>query len=156
MTGRGSVDAHKLDLAADFGADRIVDVERDDAVAAVLAATGGVGVDVVVDTTPHASGPVRDAIAMVRPGGTVVLAGLKGAAGIDGFPSDEVAVKALTLRGVRGVDRRSFRRAIRLIEAAHRPLDRLHTHHFPLEAAAAAVQTLGDPAARAVAVTVEP
>ena len=156
VTGLGSRDAHKLALAADLGADLAVDVEVDDPVAGVLAATGGVGADVVVDTTPHATQPVLDAIRMARPGGTVVLAGLKGPGGVPGFPTDEVAVRTLTVRGVRAVDHQSFRLAVRLLESGRVPLERLHTHHFPLDRAAEAVRTLTDPAAEAIAVTIEP
>lgn len=155
VTGRGSVDAHKLALARSLGADRTVDVEADDAVDAVMAVTGGRGADVVVDTTPHAAAPLRDAVAMVRPGGTIVLAGLKGPEGVDGFPVDAVAMKAVTLRGVRAVDPASLRRAIALLEADRPALDAFHTHHFGLEQAARAVECLGSPEVRAVAVTVE-
>ena len=156
VTGLGSRDLHKLALAADLGADLAVDVEVDDPVERVLAATGGVGVDVVVDTTPHAVQPVLDAVRMARPGGTVVLAGLKGPGGVPGFPTDDVALRTLTVRGVRAVDHHSFRLAVDLIESGRVPLELLHTHHFPLAAAADAVRTLTDPAAGAIAVTNEP
>lgn len=156
VTGLGSRDGHKLGLAPDLGADLAIDVERDDPVARVLAATDGVGVDVVVDTTPHAAQPVLDALRMARPGGSVVLAGLKGPGGVSGFPTDEVALRTLTVRGVRAVDHQSFRLAVRLIESGRLPLERMHTHHFPLVRAAEAVQALADPAAGAIAITVEP
>ena len=56
-TGLGR-DRHKLDLALEFGADVAIDVETDDVVARVLDLTGGLGVDAVIDTTPHANQPV--------------------------------------------------------------------------------------------------
>jgi threonine dehydrogenase-like Zn-dependent dehydrogenase len=85
-----------------------------------------------------------------------VLAGLKGPAGVDGFPTDAVVMKPLTLRGVRAVDRDSFRRAIATIEACRLRLDRLHTHHVPLRAAADAIGLLAEAGSGAIAVTVEP
>jgi threonine dehydrogenase-like Zn-dependent dehydrogenase len=156
VTGVGSSDGHKLALASELGADVVIDVEQEDPVERVLAATSGLGVDVVVDTTPHATRPVLDAVRMARPGGTIVLAGLKGGP-VPGFPSDEVAMRRLTIRGVRAVDHRSFRQAVRLIESGRVSVDRLHTHHFTLENAAAAVRALassGD--SQAVSVTIEP
>jgi len=46
---------------------------------------------------------------------------------------------------------------VRLIESGTLPVDRLHTHHFPLEQAADAVQTLVQAGmAKAVSITVEP
>ena len=58
VTGLGSKDAHKMALCEELGADRVIDVEREDAIATVAEETEGRGVDVVVDTTPwrHATG----------------------------------------------------------------------------------------------------
>ncbi len=158
VTGLGSQDAHKLALARDFGAEIVIDVEHDNPVERVLAATGGRGVDIVVDTTPHATGPVIDAVYMARPGGTIVLAGLKGRGnGVPGFPSDDVAMRYQTIIGVRTVDYHSYRQAVRLIESGSIPVERLHTHHFPLDQAAAAVDALSRASERqAVSITVEP
>ena len=158
VTGLGSRDAHKLALAPTFGAQVVIDVEAwKTRASACWRRRHGQGVDAVVDTTPHAAQPVADAIHMARPGGTVVLAGLKDNAGIGGFPLNEVAMRYLTLRGVRSVDYRSYQRAVRLIEEGGVPVEALHTHHFPLEEAAQAVETLsraGDH--QAISITLEP
>lgn len=91
-----------------------------------------------------------------RPGGTIVLAGLK-SRGVPDFPTDEIAMRPLTIRGVRAVDHRSFRQAVALIESGRQPLERLHTHHFPLADAGAAIRTLTASAERAaIAITIEP
>ena len=156
VTGMGSRDAAKLALARELGAELAIDVEREDAVDRIRTATGGAGVDVVVDTTPHAVQPVLDAVRAARPGGTVVLAGLKGR-GVPEFPTDEVAMRRLTIRGVRAVDHRSFRQAVALIESGRHPLERLHTHHFPLADAGEAIRTLAASGERpAIAITIEP
>lgn len=158
VTGLGSRDAAKLELARELGADLAIDVEREDPVERILSATAGAGVDVSVDTTPRATKPVVDAIFATRPGGTIVLAGIKGRGrGVPDFPTDEVAMRFQTIRGVRAVDYRSFRQAIRLIESGEAPVERLHTHHFPLESAAEAVRTLiGHGDRPAISVTIEP
>jgi L-iditol 2-dehydrogenase len=65
----------KLDLAADRGADRTVDVREESLVEAVEEHTDGRGVDAVVEAS-GADSAVRAAPEAVRRGGTVVLVGL--------------------------------------------------------------------------------
>jgi threonine dehydrogenase-like Zn-dependent dehydrogenase len=58
---------------------------------------------------------------------------------------------------VRTVDYRSYQQAIRLIESGRVPIERLHTHHFPLEQAAEAVRTLTAKTDHpAISITIEP
>src|SRR5262249_40391645 len=73
-----AADAKKLALAREFGAHATIDVDNENAVARVKELTFGRGADIVVDVSAYATKPVRDALDMVRPGGTVVLAGVKG------------------------------------------------------------------------------
>ena len=153
ITGFGERDEHKLELARRFGADLAIDAQSTDIVAAVLDATDGLGVDVVVDTTPHATRSIHDALALVRAGGTVILAGLKGQT-IDGFPTDEIAMRRLTLRGVRAVDRTSFQQAIDLMEKDPQGLAEMHTHRFPLEDAETAIATLAE--GSGIAISLDP
>jgi len=156
VTGLGTRDAHRLALAADLGAE-VIDVEHDDAAERILTATEGIGVDAAVDTTPHATRPVLDALRVTRAGGTVVLAGLKGPGRtVDGLATDDIALRRLTVRGVRAVDAAGFAAAITLLESGAVPTERFLTHSFGLADAAAAVQTLSDPTAAAIAVTIEP
>ncbi len=156
VTGLGGRDAHRLALAADLGAE-VIDVETTDAADWILAATDGAGVDAAVDTTPGAVEPVLDAIRVTRAGGTVVLAGLKGPGRtVPGIATDDLALRRLTVRGVRAVDAAGFRAAIALLESGAVPADRFVTHSFGLTDAATAVHTLVDPTAAAIAVTVVP
>jgi len=141
VTGFGARDTRKLELARTFGADLTIDAQHEDVARSILDATDGRGVDVVVDTTPHATDSIADALAAVTPGGTIVLAGLKGRP-IDGFPVDTVAMRRLTLRGVRAVDQAGFRRAVELIERAPDGLAEMQTHSFALGDAATAIETL--------------
>jgi threonine dehydrogenase-like Zn-dependent dehydrogenase len=130
-----------LALAGELGADVTVDVEHDDLDERVREHTSGRGVDIVIDTTPHAAQPVRDAVRIVRLGGTIVLGGLKGHL-VDGFPVDEVAMKALRVIGVRGVGAESYRTAIELLGSGRFPVERLRTHTFTLDQAEHAVRVL--------------
>ena len=68
---------------------------------------------------------------LVAPGGTIVIAGLKGAP-VPFFSTDTLALRRITLRGVRSVTRSGFRNALTMIESGDERLDLLHTHHFDI------------------------
>lgn len=153
ITGFGDRDQRKLDLARTFGADLALDAQSTDIVGELLNATDGRGVDIVVDTTPHATQSIHDALRIVRAGGTVVLAGLKGQT-INDFPTDDIAMRRLTLKGVRAVDRPSFQQAIDLIENNPQGLSAMQTHRFPLEQADTALETLAD--GTGIAISLDP
>ncbi|HUF53622.1 MAG TPA: zinc-binding dehydrogenase [Dehalococcoidia bacterium] len=135
-------DANKLALAKEFGADITVSVEAEDVRAIVRDATDGRGADVVIDVTAYATEAVTQAIDLARRGGRVVLAGTKGQNAVEGFFSDRIVMKELTLIGALGVDYDSYERAIRLIESGKYPLERLHTHTVPLTEAERALDLL--------------
>ena len=136
-----AVDDHKLELAALLGADETIVVEGSDPVPEVLDLTGG-GATVVVDTTPLFAGALAQAIAMCRRRGRIVLAGLKGKGVGAEVLADEIVYNELTLRGVLSMPYEDFDRACYLIEEGTYPLERLHTHSFPIEQSELAVRTL--------------
>jgi len=136
-----SRDAGKLELAHSFGADVTIDVEKEDTVERVREVTGGFGVDVVLELTPMADQPIRDALEAVRWGGRVVLAGLKGRRPVE-LSTDVIINKALTVVGAFSVDSRGYSEAIRLIESGRFPLERMHTHTFGLDEVGLAIETL--------------
>ena len=137
-----SADEPKLALAREFGAHHTVDVEREDLVQRVREITDGALADIVVDVSAYANEPVVQAIDVARRAGTVVLAGMKGARPVEGFYNDRVVAKELTIRGVFGVDFHAYEPAIRLMESGKYPLEKMHTHTFPLEEAERALQIL--------------
>jgi threonine dehydrogenase-like Zn-dependent dehydrogenase len=137
-----AADTSKLALAREFGADHTIDVENEDVRARVRELTDGRGADVVVEVSSYSTEPVRQAIDCVRPGGTVVLAGVKGFRSIPDFVSDKIVLKEVTVRGAIGVTSSGYRSAIRLIESGRVPLSRMHTHRFALEEAELAIRTL--------------
>lgn len=136
------VDERKLELARIFGADYTIDVQNEDAVQRVKEITSGRGADVVVDVSSYATKPVTDALSMVRAGGTVVLAGVKGFKAVDNFVSDLVVMKEINIRGAIGVTSSGYRSAIRLIESGRVPLELMHTNDFALADAELAIRTL--------------
>ena len=137
-----SRDAKKLALARELGADHTLDVETEDVRKRVRELTGGRGADVVVEVTANATAPVAEALWYVRPGGQIVLAGVKGLKPVPEFVSDLVVLKEVTIRGALGVTSRAYEAAIRLIESGKVPLEHMHTHDFALEEAELAIRTL--------------
>jgi threonine dehydrogenase-like Zn-dependent dehydrogenase len=137
-----AADAKKLALAREFGADATIDVENEDARTRIRELTGGRGADVVLDVSSYATQPVAESLDYVRMGGTVVLAGVKGFREIPGFVSDKLVMKEVTVRGAIGVTRSGYANAIRLLERRDVPVERMHTHDFPLRDAERAIRTL--------------
>lgn len=137
-----SADAKKLDIARALGADHVIDVDNETAVQRIREITKGKGADVVLDVTSYATLPVREALDYVRPGGTVVLAGVKGFKAIPDFVTDIIVMKEITVKGAIGVTSSGYRKAIELIERGKHPLALMHTHNFDLEEAELAIKTL--------------
>jgi threonine dehydrogenase-like Zn-dependent dehydrogenase len=71
--------ARRLKLAEEFGADATI-YSDEDVVARVRELTRHEGADVIVDVTAETMAPIPLAIEMARPGGTIILAGVKRAA----------------------------------------------------------------------------
>ena len=137
-----AADAKKLELAREFGADHVIDVENEDAKRSVREHTGGRGADVVIEVSSYATGPVAEALDYVAPGGTIVLAGVKGFKPIPDFVSDKIVIKEISIRGAIGVTSTGYASAIRLIESGRVPIEKMHTHAFGLEDAELAIRTL--------------
>jgi alcohol dehydrogenase len=119
VTGRGTRDAERLVLAADFGADLAVDVAGTDPVRALRDATGGLA-DVVVDVTAKAPEAFAQAIALTRAGGTVVVAGTRGGP-VREFQPDHIVFKELRIIGALGVDSTAYRAALALLASGRYP-----------------------------------
>jgi threonine dehydrogenase-like Zn-dependent dehydrogenase len=131
----------KLDFALEIGADAAIVADEEDVVARVLELTGGRGVDIVVDVTPVATQPLLDAVAVVRNGGTVIVAGVKGGPTTP-FDTDLILRKSITLKGVFTVDSPAYVQAIRLLERGDGPYARMHTASYALEDAEQAIHHL--------------
>jgi alcohol dehydrogenase len=119
VTGRGQRDAERLTVAGDFGADLAVDVAETDPVRALRDATGGLA-DVVVDVTAKAPDAFAQAIALARPGGTVVVAGTRGGP-VREFQPDHIVFKELRVVGALGVDSGAYRAALALLASGRYP-----------------------------------
>jgi alcohol dehydrogenase len=94
-----SGDRARLDAAAKLGADVVLDADRGDWTAAVLDAVGGRGADLLVDTTPGATGILERAARCAAVGGRVVVVGLKHGASSP-LPTDVLVRREIEVRGV--------------------------------------------------------
>lgn len=146
-------DRARLDLALDLGADLAVDVQRESLEQAVMAATGGAGVDVVVDTTGDPDGSVvAQAVALAAKGAWLSLNGLA-----QSVPIGEIKKRYLTVRAPRGHSYQAVQRALDIIASGRWPIDRLCSHDFGLDQVHEAIlATAGRGIAGAIHVTVSP
>jgi threonine dehydrogenase-like Zn-dependent dehydrogenase len=136
-------DEHKLALAREFGADHTINVEEEDVIERVTELTDGALADVVLELTPMADQPIRDAIEAVRHGGRVVLAGLKGNREVP-LVTDRLINKGVTVMGAFSVGAEAYLEAIRIIESGRFPLELMHSGKFELADAEAAILELAE------------
>jgi threonine dehydrogenase-like Zn-dependent dehydrogenase len=138
-----SQDAARLDLALQFGADAVIDVDRENAVERVVELTEGRKADVVVEVSAGATQPVVDAVDMVRPGGRIVLAGLKSFKPVPNLVTDKIVINEIKLMGVLSAGWPSIEKALDILQRRGNELKPLCSHMFPLEDADKAVRALG-------------
>lgn len=123
---------HRVEAAKGFGASQAFLVDDQRGVGEMLAATNGRGVDVAFEAA-GVQDAVDDAVAAVRPGGKVILAGI---------PNDDRTYfsasiarrKGLTIKLVRRM-KHTYPRAIELVSKGLVDVRSLVTHRFPLEEA---------------------
>jgi alcohol dehydrogenase len=141
VTGLGAHDAERLALAPAFGADVTVDVAEHDPVRALRDATGGLA-DVVVDVTAKAPAAFAQALALARPGATVVVAGTRGVAEAPGFGPDVIVAKELHVVGALGVDADAYRAAFDLLASGRYPFAELPRRVAGLDDAEHLIRTM--------------
>ena len=126
---------HRLDAAREFGATDLFQAAEGEEAAAILAATGGRGLDVAFEAAGD-NAAVEAAIGAARRGARVILSGIP----VDDRTSFRASVarrKGLTIKIVRRM-KHVYPRAIRLVESGLVDVRSLVTHRFPLAEAAQA------------------
>lgn len=141
MTGLPS-DGQRLATAKQLGVDYTIDALNEDVRARVNEITDGRLADVVIDVVPRTASTVADAVDLAKPLGTIVIAGMKGENPVPGFLSDRVAMKSLTIRGVRGKRSTSFPLAIQMLESKAAPFELLRPRSYKLSEAEDAINDL--------------
>jgi L-iditol 2-dehydrogenase len=119
----------RLSIGRQLGADRVININDEDAVEVVKQLTGGIGADYVVECA-GSEATINQAIHMTNRGGKICLAA---------FPHDPVTMDIAHLvknniyaYGIRGEGRSATRRAMALMAEKRFDATKIHTHTFPL------------------------
>ena len=142
----------RLEMGKRLGADHVVNVGKEDAVAAVQRLTRGKGVQYVLECS-GAANALNEAARMVNRGGRICLAA---------FPADPVPVDlAYIVRnniyvfGIRGEGKSATHRAAALMAQRRFDAKLIHTHTFPLAEVPTAIRYARDRVEDAIKVVVK-
>ena len=130
-------------IARELGAHHTIDIDNeDDVVQRVSDLTQGQMSDAVINVTSSSPHAIQQAVELVKMRGIIIMAGgaLKPA---EGFLSDMVTTKEITIKGVRGRRAAELKKALRIIESGKYPLHKLSTHKFSIEETEKALLTIG-------------
>jgi len=133
----------RLDLAAAMGATVCLNPTREDVVRAVLERTGGVGADIVLESSGNPEALLQG-LRLLRKGGTVLLIGMPSAP-VELDLASQVILKEAVLRGFHGREMfRTWERVVPMVRRGAIPTAPVITHRLPLadfeEGFAAAVE----------------
>lgn len=135
-------DAERLEMARRFGADVVINADRNDPVKAVANATGGAMADLVMDVSGHPNG-VRLSLDLAGIGAIVILPGLYGGQKEIPLLLDRVVFREIRLIGVFSHDFKAVVPAIEIAKRRRYPLGDMISHRFPLEKAKYALALVG-------------
>ena len=121
----------RLDLAAAMGATTCLNPAREDVVQNVLSRTGGVGADIVLESSGNPEA-LRQGLRMLRKGGTVLAVGLPSTSVEVDFTAD-VILKEAVVRGFHGREMyRTWQRVLPMVRRGAIPTAPVVTHRLPL------------------------
>jgi threonine dehydrogenase-like Zn-dependent dehydrogenase len=136
-----SRDRARLDIAAALGADQTIDVETESLDDRVQSITGGLGVDISIDTAGGTDTLVH-AMRVTRKNGSVLFAAAPSATPPD-FQIASLLAGRLTLKPCRGHSYESVELALHYIASRRYPLEQMATHRFGLNEVDLAVRSVG-------------
>ena len=130
-------------VAKQLGADYVIDVEKEDALARIMEITGGKGVDIVLDCTAGGgTAPVLLGIdALKRKAGTIVVQGEMKT--FPNFPIEKLTVKFVTVKSARGHSYKACELALAQLASKRFPLEKITTHRFGLKDVDLAIKSVG-------------
>ena len=138
-----SKDGARMEVAKALGADYVIDVQKENALARIMEITGGKGVDVVLDCTAGGGTiPVLLGVdALKRRGGTIVVQGEL--AEFPNFPLAKITAKSITIKSARGHSYKACELALQQLASRRFPLDKVTTHSFALKDVDLAIKSVG-------------
>jgi alcohol dehydrogenase len=110
VAGRNG-DESRLAAARALGADTVVNIDEQPLRETVLDLTGGVGVDVTIDTTPLSTSALATAVELAAVGGRIIVAGAK-AGQTSALDTDTLHRRELVVRGVAARESRAIDAAL--------------------------------------------
>lgn len=139
-----SKDKVRMQVALELGADFIINVDEEDALARIMEITGGIGVDVALDCTAGGGlAPVLLGIdALVRKGGTILVQGE--VARFPDFPIGTITNKYITVKSARGHNFLSCELALKQLSSDRFPLHLITTHRMGLKETDRAIKSVGE------------
>jgi L-iditol 2-dehydrogenase len=150
MVGRKS----RLAAAEKFGADIVIDFEKEDPVDAVRAIGNGLGIDEAFECS-GAKGTFNQAVRMVKKGGRVALLGVPPDKIVEELPFKYIVHNELAIFGSRA-DPNTTWKIVQLIASGQLKLDDLISHSFALEEFEKALDTFINRRDGAVKVVINP
>lgn len=146
------VSARRLSVASSLGADRVVDVSKEDPLAAVHVETGGLGAHAVIEAV-GISATVQQSLALVRTGGNVTWIG--NSEPLVEINMQQVVTRELTIKGAYGFND-EFPRAIEMISSGKIPVNSLIEGSAPLAEGPGIIHDLASGASDAIKVILYP
>jgi len=131
ITGRSSAEQIRFKKARELKVDFIVNIDKEDPVQTVLERTGGLGVDILIETSGGEKA-IQQSFEMIRRLGRVCAIGISGKKEIS-IPFDRGIFKGIRFDFCFSSSWTAWERTIGLISAGLLPLERIITHTLPLE-----------------------
>jgi len=131
ITGRSSAEEIRFKKARELKVDFIVNIDKEDPVQTVLKRTGGLGVDILIETSGGEKA-IQQSFEMIRRLGRVCAIGISGKKEIS-IPFDRGIFKGIRFDFCFSSSWTAWERTIGLISAGLLPLERIITHTLPLE-----------------------
>jgi alcohol dehydrogenase len=135
-------DGERMSLAREYGADVVLDTEKQDVKKEIRSLTGGRMADIVVDVTGSVEA-ILASLELVRKQGTFIPAGLTGTGKVTPLALDYITINEIRLQGVFAHTVGSVDAAVKLAEKGKYPLEKMVTHRFPLDQVEKAVKIAG-------------
>ncbi len=156
ITGK-SCDKKRLELAREYGANHIINVDEVDPIEYIRDVTHGKMCDLIMDVSGSAEA-MATTPEMIGKLGTIVVPGLYGTDKRVPYDFDKLVYKEVTIKGAHTHNMDSVERAISLVESKKYAFEKMVTHKFPLKDAEKAIQIAGGefPEEQQIKVVIEP